>query len=174
MGTSLSKLQDVPSLKNTQRESLAAFLAGVDSTIERLAGTFAQDVEAIPEARRAPGNRILVRADRLQSNIADELARLNDSAQGGDAWWTDRVSNGRVIVAGVEELSQDMVGFLTTGRVPSEDKARRKLWIFGGVAVAIAAAGTYAWWKNEQAAEAKLQGLIDSGDLEDCGCTGGT
>ncbi len=174
MGTSLSKLQDVPSLKGTQRESLVSFLTGVDSAVERLASTFIRDVEALPEARRAPGNRVLVRADRLQANIADELVRLNDSAQGGDAWWTERVSNGRVIVAGVEELSQDMVGFLQTGRVPSEDRARKKLWIFSGVAVAIAAAGTYAWWKYEKAAEAHIQGLIDSGELEDCGCTGGT
>lgn len=161
MGKSLARLGDAPSIQATQREALVSFLRGVDSMVDRLVSTFTADIAAVPQEAMAPAQRILDRAGVVRANIVDELARLNDSAQGGDAWWRERVENGRHIVASTEDLSADMIGFLETGEVPSEKRKRNQVLVFTGVVAAIAGV---LWWRTKQ----KEQGLSS---VEDCGCS---
>lgn len=170
MGTSLARLNDAASIRSAQRDRLISFLTSADQNIERLSTLFDADIAALPEEGRVVAERIKVRAATLRANVADELARLNDSA-----WTTrfqDRVENVRIIMHSTDELAGDMAGFLATGKIPSEAAARRKLWILGGVVAAVAAGGYALWWREEKAAEAEQERMLASGEIEDCGCTG--
>jgi hypothetical protein len=161
---SLARLGDVPTMKATQRESLVAFLGGVDRLISRLVDTFAQDVRGLPESRQRKAAKVFARAEKLRANIADELAFLNDYAQGGSAWWRERIENGRIIANLTGELSDDMIGLLENGTLPSETKARNEMIAFVAVAAAIAG-GIYLWWRSRQGALGSYE------DLEGCGCS---
>lgn len=170
MGQSLARVGNVPPARD-QRASLIAFLEGVDRLLERLNTTFAADTQAVPEGERRPVNRIAARVATLRANVADELAQLNDSAQAGSEWLSERIENTRTIVGLTDELSSDMIGLLETGTVPSEKRQRNQVLLFGGVAAAIAGVGTYLWWRNEKAAETEQERMLASGEIEDCGCT---
>jgi hypothetical protein len=82
------------------------------------------------------------------------------------------VANARQIVEEVQSISDDMVGLLTTGRVPSEERSRRNLLLVGAAAVTAAGIGYYWWWRNEKLAEEEQTRMLESGELEDCGCGG--
>jgi hypothetical protein len=107
-----------------------------------------------------------VRAESLKANVTDELARLNDSAQSGPAWWQARLANGRRIAYLADELSEDMIGFLETGTIPSEIRARNEMIAFCVVATLIAGTGVYFWWNSSKTTDQSL-----SGGGEDCGCS---
>jgi len=171
--TGLARLGDTQTLYRTERDALTAFLQGLSQTVTRLVGTFTTDLQSAPAAAQAPGERILARAQTAIANIADEMAYLNDSAQQTtSAWWRERVVNSRQIVGDVQSVSDDMIGLLTTGRVPSEERSRRNMLLMGGAALAVAAGGYYYYWKREKEAEEEQTRMLESGDLEDCGCGG--
>jgi len=154
----------------TQRESLVGFLQGMGATLTRLAQTFTGDVAGLSQAGQVKAQGILARAHLLEGNINDELAILNDSAQGGDLWFRERVLNGKQIVDTLTVVSGDMVGLLRTGRVPSEEKNFKNLILFTGVAAAVGGLGGFLWWRGEKAAEKEQEAMLSSGEIEDCGC----
>jgi hypothetical protein len=140
------------------------------ATLDRLVRTFTGDTAGLSMAGQVRAQSILSRAHVLTGNINDELALLNDSALSGDAWFRERVLNGKQIVDTITIVSNEMVAFLQTGRIPSEEQNKKELLIFAGVATAVGAAGAYLWWKGEKAAEKEQEAQIASGELEDCGC----
>ena len=154
----------------TQREALVGFLQGVGATLTRLVATFTADIAGLSQAGQVKGQSILARAHVLVGNINDELALLNDSAQGGEAWFRTRVLNGKEIVNTLGVIASDMVGFLQTGKIPSEERSFKELLLFGAVAAAVGGAGAYLWWRGEKAAEAEQVKMLESGEIEDCGC----
>jgi len=170
MGSSLARIGDVPTLVRTQRESLVAFLQGTGATLARLVQTFSGDTAGLSQAGQVKAQGILARAHILEGNINDELALLNDSAQDGETWFRTRVLNGKQIVDTLTVLSGDMVGFLRTGRVPSEEKNFKNLLLFTGVAAAVGGLGGFLWWRGEKAAEKEQLAMLASGEVEDCGC----
>lgn len=171
MSQSLARVGSAADVRVTQREQLIAFLEGVDRSVARLVTTFESDVAQLDPEDGPAARRILARAAVLRANVADELDHLNDSAQNGDAWFAERVENGREIVQRTMELSEDMATFLETGEIPSESRQRRQMFVFGGVAAAIAGVGYYLWWRREKQEEAKLEQMLANGEIEDCGCT---
>lgn len=172
MGQALARLDDVQTLNATQRAALAQFLDGLKVTVTNLVTTFTTDTQAMSGNAADAAGRVLTRARTLVGNINFEIAQLADVTQSGDSWWNERVASVRQIISDVQTLSADMVGFLETGHIPSEDAARRQMWLFGGVAIAIGALSYYLWWLDEKRAEEEQTRAIESGELEDCGCTG--
>jgi len=170
MASALARIGDAPGLVRTQRDALVAFLQGMLATITRLVTTFTGDIAGLSQAGQVKGATILSRAHVLEGNINDELAYLNDSAQAGDLWFRERILNGKQIVADLTTISSDMVAFLQTGRIPSEERNLKELLIFTGVATLVGGAGAYLWWRGEKAAEKEQLAMLASGEIEDCGC----
>lgn len=168
----LARLSDVQTIIQTQRDSLASFLNGLKATVNNLVATFTTDTASMSGPAHDTAQRVLDRATTLVGNINFEIAQLGDTTQSGDRWWSERVSSARTIVADTQTLSGDMIGFLETGTIPSEEAARRQTYIFAGAAVGLAAFGYWLWHRAEMAAEAEQTAMIESGELEDCGCTG--
>lgn len=171
MGSQLARIGDVQTLIRTRKEALIGFLTETGATVQRLATTFEEDLNRLEEPARTIGHRLLDTATTIVGNVNDELAQLNDpAAPPGAPWIQERIANARTIVEATQELSDDMIGFLQTGEIPSDKRRRKQMWIFGGMAAAIGGLGYFLWWKNEKEAEAEQTRMIESGELEDCGC----
>jgi hypothetical protein len=168
---SLAKLDEAAVLLEERRGALVRDLEVQGSDVDRMVQVFREDIVGLNEPLGPLAERVLDRARLVRAYINNELVLMRTpELLSQTSWWRARGVAVLTIGGKIGEISEDMIGLLEDGALPSEQRATRQLWTMAGLGALFGLAGYGVWLWTEKNAEAEQTRMIESGEIEDCGC----
>lgn len=168
---SLAKLDDAAALLEERRGALVRDLEAMGATIDRIVQVFTADARDLIPALQPLAERVLDRASLVRAYVNNELVLMREPRPVSDAsWWRERGVAVLTIGGRVNDLSEDMIGLLEDGKLPSEERATRELYTMAGLGALFGMVGYGIYQYFEKLAEEEQTRAIESGEIEDCGC----
>lgn len=168
---SLAKLDDAAALLEERRGALVRDLEAMGASIDRIVQVFGEDARDLIENLRPLAERVFERARLVRAYVNNELVLMREPRPVSDtAWWRERGVAVLTIGGRINDLSEDMIGLLEDGKLPSEERATRELWTMAGLGALFGVVGYGLYQYLEKRAEDEQTRMIESGEIEDCGC----
>lgn len=167
----LAKLDDAAALLEERRGALVADLDALAASVDRMIRIFTDDTRDLAEELRPLADRVLERAQLARAHVNHELVLMREPRPiSQTVWWRERGVAVLTIGQEVAGLSEDMIGLLENGFLPSEQRARTEFVTVIGLGTIFGIVGYGIWNHFEKKAEEEQTRMIESGEIEDCGC----